>query len=114
MRGNPVDHRALDRHGAEHGEQGAQGASGLEAAVGEEPVKAHRDAEPRQGVGDRQHDKVLPVKAAAPSVPRGHAERGERQADDRCLHDALASLVLDRNQFGGPRRGGRGGGRHLT
>ena len=43
--GGPFDHRPLDRHRAEHGEQRSQRARGLEAAVGEEPVIADRDAQ---------------------------------------------------------------------
>ena len=42
--GHPVDHRPLQRHRAQHGERVAQRVVGLEGAVGEQAVEAHRDA----------------------------------------------------------------------
>jgi hypothetical protein len=41
--GDPLDHRALDRQRAEHGQGVANRAISLNRAVGEHPVKADRD-----------------------------------------------------------------------
>ena len=69
MRGDPFDHRPLDGHRAEHGQQRSHRAAGLEAAVGEQPVIADGDAQPGERVGDREHDQVLPVQGPAPRQP---------------------------------------------
>jgi hypothetical protein len=97
---DPFDHRSLDRRRAEDGEQRSQRAGGLEAAMGEEPVITHRDAEPAQHVGDREHEQVLPVQGSAPRQPCPDRERGRREGEDQRAHDALARLVLDRDRLG--------------
>ena len=108
--GDPFDHRPLDRHRAEHGEQRPHRARGLEAAVGEQPVVADGDAQPGQRVGDREHDEVVPVQRSAPRQPSRDHERDRRHAEDDRPHDALERLVLDRDHLRGAAR--RGGGAH--
>ena len=99
--GGPFDHRPLDGHRAEHGEQRSHRARGLEAAVGEQPVIADGDAEPGEHVGDREHEQVLPVQGSAPRQPSRQQERGRRQAEDHDPDNPLGRLVLDRDHLRG-------------
>ena len=80
--GDPLDHRPLDRHRAEHGQQRPHRARGLEAAVGEQPVEADGDAEPGERVGDRQHEQVVPVQGRRPT-PASRRPRARRAARRR-------------------------------
>ena len=52
--GDPVEHRALQAHRAEHGEGVLDRLVGLEGAMGEHPVEADRDAGAVEEVGHRE------------------------------------------------------------
>ena len=97
---DPLDHRPLDRHRAEHREHGAHRAARLEAAMGEQPVVADGDAQPRQEVHDRQHDQVVPVQASSPREPACPPKRNQRCAGHDRAHHALERLVLDGDHVG--------------
>ena len=104
MSRDPFDHRPLDRHRAEHRQHRPQRARGLEAAVGEQPVIADRDAQPGERVGDREDEQVLPMQGSAPRKPPRQTERGRRQDKHERPNDSIRGLVLDRDHFGDGRR----------
>ena len=74
MVGDPGNHRALDGHRAEHGKDVLEWLGGLEGTVGEETVKADRDADRGRQVHRRCDRKVVGVDQA---VPKQH-DRGNR------------------------------------
>ena len=88
--GHPLEQRPLDRHRAQHRQQRAHHTGRLEAAVGEQPVIADGDPQPRERVGDRQHKQVLPMQAAThanhpptPSAAGGPAKTSVRTIRSR-------------------------------
>ena len=95
VRGDPVDQGALHRHRAQHGQQRSHRACGLEAAVGEQPVEAHRDAEPGERVGDREDIRScqcgLPPHASHP--PNASAAGGTAKKIHRATRSDVSSSI---------------------
>ena len=103
MRGDPLDHRPLDRGRAERAQHDPHRRARLEAAVGEQAVIADRHAETRQQVGDRQHDQVLPLQDSSPRQPGRPAEQSERHDRHDHIGDPIEHLVLpDDHVLAGP------------
>ena len=75
----------------------------LEAAVSEEPVKAHGDADRTERIGDRERHEVGPREHAAPCLPGGEPEQQEGHGHDE--HVCVPVEPSDR-----PRRLGGAGG----
>ena len=79
--GHPVDHRSLGGGGTERGEAGTHEAVALEAAVGQQPVKADGDPRAHDHVAERQDQQVLPrQQIAGPAEPHADPDhdRGDR------------------------------------
>ena len=72
--GHPRDHRALDRHRAERGEDRSQRPAGGEAAVRQMAVEADRHAQAGEQVQDHEHRDVAPAQQVGPGLPAGHPE----------------------------------------
>ncbi len=87
--GDPGDHRALDRHRPERGEQVLDRLVGLERPVREQAVVADGHAEAGDDVHDRQHGEVGPADVLVPEQHDRGDEREER--DDRS--DEVRDLV---------------------
>ena len=94
--GDPGDHRAFDRHRAERGEGRAHPLLRLERPVGEMPVEADRDAQPRQDVEGHEDDDVAPVQQALPGQHGGGANGDERHDGGSPGQDPVQPLVRDR------------------
>src|SRR5436190_2160805 len=77
MVGHPVRNGALDRGRAENGEDASDQWVSLEAAVGEQPVVAGRDAEPAQGVEDSE-DAAVGARRPKPMPSERRREQGGR------------------------------------
>ena len=56
---------------------------------------------PRERVGDREHEQVLPMQGSSPRQPSRQRERGRRQDEDQRPHNTLGCLVLDRDHLCG-------------
>ncbi len=82
--GDPVDHRALQRHRAEDRERVAQPRARLEGAMGQQAVKADRDAERGQQVHDGEDRQVARPEEVVPQHHRcaDHAEEGDHDGGD--------------------------------
>ena len=93
--GNPLDHGPLDRGRAQRGEHAAHRGTGLEAAVGQQAVKADRDARAGQQIGERHHDQVRPLQGAAPREVCGEPHERERHDHHHKVRNAIDRLVLD-------------------
>jgi hypothetical protein len=93
--GDPLDNGSLDGGRSEHGEQRAQRASGLEAAVGEQPVVADGDPHDGQQVADGQNDQVLPVQGVAPGEEHCKAQECERDHGHHHVGETIERLVAD-------------------
>jgi hypothetical protein len=63
---HPLDHRTFDRQRAEHRQGVPNGGIGLKRAVGEHPVKAHRDPQTRGHVAHGQDGHIDPLDEPAP------------------------------------------------
>jgi hypothetical protein len=85
--GDPVQDRALHRHAAHDGQADAQRAPGLEGAVREVPMEAHRRAETRHRVERHRQDDVQPGQPPAPGERHGGQQRQERDDDERVDRD---------------------------
>ena len=85
MVGDPVDHRALDRHGSEDRERRAHPGLRLERAVRQHAMEADRHAEADGRVHHGQDREIESGDEAAPQqVERGEeAEEGDDDGDDR-------------------------------
>ena len=85
MVGDPVDHRALDRHRSEDRERGAHPGLRVERAVRQHAMEADRHAEADGRVHHGQDREIESGDEAAPEqVERGEeAEEGDDDGDDR-------------------------------
>ena len=52
--------------------------------MGEQTVESDGDAEPRERIGDREHDQIAPAQRASPGAPGSEAQQRRRQ---RCCED---------------------------
>ena len=82
--GDPVDHRPLHRHRAQHGEHGPDPADGLERAVGEQAVEAHRHAQPGGHVHRGHHRQV---QRTDEPLPQEHQRRHEGAHRNEHAHE---------------------------
>ena len=73
--GDPGDHRPLDRRRPKGGEHAAKPGVGLEAAMGEQAVKADRDPEAGEEVDDSEDDQVAGPQGLVPGLPGGDEEQ---------------------------------------
>jgi hypothetical protein len=87
--GNPVDHRSLQGHRAQHGERVAQPRPRLKGAVGEEAVEADGHANRGQHVHDGEDRQVAWPEELVPQQYRGHDHPQEGDHDGADVHVAL-------------------------
>ena len=81
MVGHPVHDRTLNGERPEDREQIAQGAVGLEGAMGQQAVVADRDAQPRRQIHAGEQLEVERIDAVIPQQDEREQEREERQRD---------------------------------
>ena len=87
--GDPVEHRALQAHRAEHREQVLDALVRLERAVREQAVVADRHAEAEQHVRGGHDREVDPVDPAVPEQHDGGDQAEERHDDADQVRGAL-------------------------
>ena len=98
--GHPFGQWPLDGHRAKHREQRPHRARGLEAAVSKQSVIADGDAQPGEGVEDREHDQVWPVEELRPTPAIRPARARQAARGRQRPHDSIGRLVLDRDHLG--------------
>jgi hypothetical protein len=84
MVGDPVDHRALHGHRAEHGESVADRSHRVERPVRVQAVVADRDPDRAEEVHEGEDRQVGPAHEAVPEHDDGdeEAEEGEHDGDE--------------------------------
>lgn len=79
MDSHPSKQRSLDSHGAEDGENGADGRVSFEGAVREEAMVSDGDSEPGGQIHADEQCDFRPIDAGFPEPDEAINERGERQ-----------------------------------
>jgi hypothetical protein len=80
--GHPADHRAFDGHRAGDGQRDPKPPVSFETSMGEQAMKAERDAVPGDRIqGDGQNE-IEPADAVVPEVLRGPGQCGKRGDHD--------------------------------
>jgi hypothetical protein len=79
--GHPLDHGAFHGQRSERRQGIANGGIGLERAVGQQTVKAHRDPQARDRIAHGQDGQIDPLHQPAPEQDDRQHEGGERDHD---------------------------------